>query len=672
MPIAWRLRGKIQTAALSRALSFIVKRHESLRTLIVENDKGRPTGILVDSFDQPDFLIIHDLSAVCESDPLNGSDAADRLTREIANTPFKLDADIPFRANLILLNEKDGILVLTLHHQAGDGASWNIIGRELKIAYAAFSQGTSPELEALPIQYSDWAHWQEASLKKKLAVKLRNAKERLSDIPERLTLPCDYPRHTDRNHRADYVSISLPAPTVQKLEALARSARTTVFAVLVAIYGATLSRIAGQSTVAIGSPISGRTRTETEQLVGFFLNTLVIPLAVDPVITATELIQRAKTQLEAAFIDQDLPFELLVEEMGVARSLDHTPIFQTMLSFQNQGGSNFEFFGLEVEQIQIGQATTKFDLTLVLTPAANGDLSGVMEYDADLFEENNVKNWASSFMQLATAVANAPERPLIELEMLTPLARANVINESKGASVNLSNQVADLASQFALQVHQTPASEALLFEQDQQWAHLSFAELDTRSNQLARHLLALGVGTDQVVAVLLDRSPQMIIAMLAILKAGAAYLPLDPDLPISRLRFMLKDSQTQILLTSSARPELLNVGVAAEQELGSPADSLRPSLRVLDLNDAATLELVAALAASAISQAERSQPLLAEHLAYLIYTSGSTGTPKGAGNTHQAVVNRLLWMQEVMNLGGQDRVLQKTAIGFDVAVWEWF
>ena len=672
MPIALRLKGSIDIKALSLALVSIIERHESLRTLIVENDAGYPTGILVDSIKQPDFLVIDDLIYLHESNSKKISNTVNRLIQETANTPFKLDTEIPFRAKLFLLAHNNSILVLTMHHHAGDGASWNIISRELNLAYTAFTLGKAAHLEALSIQYSDWAHWQEISLKKKLKEKLQKAKKRLIGLPERLTLPCDHPRHIDRHHRAGYVAIELDARTVKKLDALARSANTTVFATLLAMYGATLGRIAGQSSIVIGSPTSGRTRTETEQVVGFFLNTLVVPICVDFSVTTSQLIKTTKAQLEAAIVDQDLPFELLVEEMGVARSLDHTPIFQAMISFQNQGVSNFKLANIEIENLPIGQATTKFDLTLVLEPLANGAISGVMEFDADLYDENSVKTWAGSFIQLTEAAAHAPDLCLAEIPIMDPAARRTVAAESKGSLRDLSGHATNLASLFGQQVQQSPDRCALLFEKDHQWEQISYKELDARANQLARYLISLKVAADQIVAVLLDRSPQMIIAMLAVLKTGAAYLPLDPDLPASRLNFMLGDSRAKVLLTSSEKRVLVTKTITLSGEIASHVNTSLSETAVIVLDDAMTIAFLNDLSSKALLVKEQINSVLPMHLAYLIYTSGSTGTPKGAGNTHQAVVNRLLWMQDIMRLDSGDRVLQKTAIGFDVAVWEWF
>ncbi len=665
MPIAKRLHGAINKDALALALCLIIERHETLRTLITESENGHPVGILAAAPNQSDILEITDVSLLTLSNSEECADLVARLISEEASLPFNLATDIPFRARLIVISPTEHVLLLTMHHHAGDGTSWAIIGHELKHAYAAFNLAQSPKLPELQIQYSDWAHWQEAALKKKLEAKLKRSKERLLDVPERLTLPMDHPRNPDRVHRAGYVHINILASTVHGMEALARASKTTFFTTLLAAYGVLVSRIAGQSTVVIGSPVSGRTRSETEPLVGFFLNVLAIPVVTNTQSTIRDLINQTKIQVESAIVDQDLPFELLVENMEVSRSLDHTPIFQTMLSYQNQGHADFYLTGTSTESVQVGQATTKFDLTLALEPQTCGDVSGVFEYDADLFDQANVEHWAQCFVNLTKAMISAPEMPVVSLPMTSHTDRKAILDASCGLQVNNSAQPHNLAGLFARQVGLTPEASALFFESHTGHDSMTFEQLDVKSNQLAHYLLEKGIGSDQVVAILLVRSPEMIVAMLAVLKAGAAYLPLDPEHPASRLQFMLTDSQASLLLSTSTRAHMLLEHV---RELSSVV--AMPEW--LDLFDTEVQQTLQALPSTEISEHARTCSLRPEQLAYLIYTSGSTGTPKGVGNTHHAVVNRLVWMQDTLRLDSNDRVLQKTAIGFDVAVWEWF
>lgn len=663
MPVAVRLHGVINTQALANSLRLILERHESLRTLITESNSGHPTGLLADVPQAKDTLRIVNLKDQYQAHDNQTTDIINRLIREETATPFNLSNEIPFRSTLLVITATDHVLLMTMHHHAGDGSSWAIIGKELALAYAAFNNGLLPELPECQIQYSDWARWQEAVLKKKLNAKLARAKERLLGAPEKLTLPLDHARHPDRPRRAGYVPFHIPVGIAQGLEKLAQKSSATFFTALIATYGIFLSRISGQSMVVIGSPVSGRTRTEVENTVGFFLNTVAIPVLTHHNSTTHDLILQTKHQVASALVDQDIPFELLVEEMGVTRSLDHTPVFQTMLSFQNQDHADFSLEGTSAQVMPVGMTTTKFDLTLALEPLASGDVSGVFEYDADLFHESSVNNWSISFSSLLEAMVHAPDSPLYSLCMTSPSQRADILEASGGPVRDLSAQPLNLPALFAAQAVASPDEQALIFELSaEQHASMSYAELDARSNQLARLLMASGCGPDHVVAVLLNRSPELIVAMLAVLKAGAAFLPLDPALPSSRLQFMLADSQSRLLL--SADRQL--------QQFASTPKSVFAMPDHWDLEDPRIVSQLGALSSAEIVVQERSRALMPDHLAYLIYTSGSTGTPKGVGNTHQAVVNRLLWMQDTLRLVRNDRVLQKTAIGFDVAVWEWF
>ena len=452
MPLALRFTGKLNKEALGQALKLITERHESLRTLITESDSGYPIGLLSEGPHFNDLLRVIDLKDEYQAHQHQIHDITNRLIREEASTPFNLSNDIPFRATLLELTSVEHILMLTMHHHAGDGSSWSIIAQELKIAYAAFNRNSLPDFPEPQIQYSDWARWQETVIKKKLDVKLVRTKERLSGLPERLTLPLDRPRHADRSHQAGYVQLHIPVHVAQGMESLARELGTTFFTVLLAAYGVFLSRIAGQSTVVIGSPVSGRIRSEVEQTVGFFLNTLTIPVSTRVQSTARDLVIQAKHQVESALVDQDIPFELLVEEIGVTRSLDHTPIFQTMLSYQNQGQADFSLDGTTVEVIPVGMNTTKFDLTLALEPLDSGDVRGVFEFDADLFNDSSVNKWSASFSMLLESMVNTPDSPVMALCMTDASQRADIIEESSGPVRDLSSQPLTLAALFAAQV----------------------------------------------------------------------------------------------------------------------------------------------------------------------------------------------------------------------------
>jgi non-ribosomal peptide synthetase component F len=622
MPLVLRLQGSVNTTALEQALHAILERHEALRTIIIEGEGGDPQGYVLEMPATPLLKVID-----CMHWPLSERAAqVDEQVKQLVGTPFDLSADCSLRAQCLLISPQESILAIVMHHQAGDGVSMGVFTKELAQAYAAYCQGQAPTWSALPVQYSDWAAWQQLTPEAELATKIAHARTRLQAVPESLTLPLDRPRHAHRARRAAYLPITFSPALTNALEALAQAQSTTLFAVLLAAYGSTLARLAGQSTVVIGAPVAGRTRMEVEEVIGFMVNTLALPLQLDPQATGQTMIARAKATIEAALIDQDLPFERLVDELGVARSLAQTPLFQTMFAFQADAPALLALNDLVVTQEEVMLPTAKFDLTLALAPTPTGAIQGALEYDADLFDQGSVRAWAQAFTQLVSALVQDPSQAICTLPLLTPDERTALLAASAGPVVELPQAQLTLPALFAAQVAKAPQATALIFG-DQQ---MSYAMLDAASNQLARHLIAQQIGPDQIVAILLDRSFNMIVAMLGILKAGAAYLPLDPDYPVARLEFMLRDSGARLLITTEQRAAILQDTWQVEQAL---TESHLPELPpILDLDHLATQQQLSTYASTAITDQERLQSLQAEHLAYLIYTSGSTGVPKGAGN----------------------------------------
>ncbi len=697
IPAVLRLRGPLDIEALGQALTAVVVRHAPLRTVIKESQDGLPVGYLLPAPSPGQLLGVWNL---CESASIESTERDAGLTQRIRDAgikPFDLATDFLLRAELLLIAPHDAVLTITVHHQASDGLSGNILFRELGEAYDAYLGGHVPLWAALPIQYSDWAAWQESSLGKGQSDEIERAKRRLADAPELLTLPLDHPRDVNRARRAQYLPVTVPSTLTQALEKLAQHQHTTLFVVLLAALGATLARLARQDTIVIGSPVAGRNRAETENLVGFLVNTMAVPVSVAGPCSGHELIARVRAEVEASLVEQDVPFDRLVEELGVSRSLGHTPVFQTMLAFQTQGEIAACFSGLTSTFQPVALATAKFDLTLYIGLDAAGALIGNLEYDADLYDAASVTIWIGAFRQFLTSFVQTPSALVTTLPLLDPAQHAAQLIAAAGPKIALQPEPLTLAARFSAQASKTPGATALIFENSEtlqfgvpqrtsaqqaslqqaslqqpslqpsslqqsalQHASMTYAALDTASNKLARYLILQGIGPEHIVAILLDRSPEMIIAMLAVLKAGAAYLPLDPGYPHSRVAFMLGDSRASRLITTTSR----DVALRAAGQHALP--------ETIDLQDAALARQIDALSADPVTDQERVCPLLPEHLAYLIYTSGSTGTPKGAGNTHRAIVNHMDWMQDALQLSGTDRVLQKTAIGFDVAVWEWF
>ncbi|MDN3988603.1 non-ribosomal peptide synthetase [Zwartia vadi] len=671
LPFAVRLQGSVRVEALKLALISLLERHQPLRTLMKQAGDGEIYGVLhpIDStinilqIFTPESFLKHTGREVSTCD----RSIVDAFITYANNLAFDLERDLSIRAMLLEISPTDSVLVITLHHQAGDGLSSVQLFDELGKAYQAYALGQAPEWAPLNVEYSDWAVWHTAKIENRIQEKIERAKARLADAPEYLSLPLDFPRDNSREKRAGYVRQQVESKIVQGLEKFARIEQTTLFTAILAGYATLLSRLSRQQSVVIGSPVGGRTTREAESLVGYFVNTIVTPVTIGHETSGSDLLRQTHQQLTAALSDQDMPFERLVEELNIPRSLGQTPIFQAMLAYQTDRPLALDLPGLQCAIQPVTLAHAKFDLTLYLTPLESGAMECVFEYDADLFEQDSVQRWADAFVQLLDALQDTPEQPIAQLSWMTEDQVQETIKNSSGLLCERSPEPLTLVERFEAQVKRTPEGCALMFEitdndsvalNDHLIDTVTYRQLDERSNQFARHLLAQGIRGDDVVAILLERGPDTIIAMLGALKAGAAYLPLDPEVPIERLSFMVDDSKTRALVTTTKQQQRFESKVL--------------TATVLVIDDPSVDAVIRSRHHSSIREEERASPLLPEQLAYLIYTSGSTGTPKGAGNTHRAIVNHMDWIQSEMRLRPNDRVLQKTAIGFDVAVWEWF
>jgi non-ribosomal peptide synthetase component F len=580
--------------------------------------------------------------------------------------PFDLSAELSIRAHITELSANELIVTITLHHQAGDGASVLVLLRELSEAYASFCRGHAPAWEPLRIQYSDWAVWQQASLQHDLDSKIARAKMRLANAPESLTLPLDHPRDPNRVRRAGYAPISIPSTVMQALEFVARQEGTTLFVVILSAYATFLGRLAGQQDVVIGSPVAGRNRIETESLIGFLVNTLALPVSLSNNCTTKDLISRTRLSVEEALIDQDLPFDRLVESLGVARSLAHTPLFQAMFAWQPKSNIEFELSGLECHFETVVPPNAKFDLTLFLAPSDDGPCIGGFEYDADLFDAGVVGSWAQSFVTLLAGLCDSPDNLIYELPLLDARGINGQVAMSQGPVVSLAQEPASLPELFERSAKEHPDAVAVAYESQR----LTYSELNARANQLARHLRSKDIGPDQIVAILLDRSPAMVVSILAALKIGAAYLPLDPDYPAARLEFMLSDSEADILLTTRRGHDTLLKGIFEARAQGAEMvanDSDCLPQEILFLEDDQVAHLVEAYASSNIRPEERTERVYPEHLAYLIYTSGSTGRPKGVGVSRRSQAQMVLEHKRQLDIRLGDRCLQVARPAFDVA-----
>ncbi|MGY0055243.1 non-ribosomal peptide synthase/polyketide synthase [Streptomyces sp. LZ34] len=646
MPLALRLTGGLDRAALSAALRDVVARHESLRTVFPEGADGSPCQRVV---------AVDEARPVLEAVRVSEAELREAVAAEAARG-FDLTVDVPLRASLFTPDDSTHVLVVVLHHIASDGWSMAPLARDVAAAYEARAAGRAPRWEPLPVQYADYALWQrellgdESDPDSLLRRQIDYWTAALAGLPEQLELPTDRGRPTAASYRGAGVPVSVDARVHQGLADLARASGASVFMVAQAAFATLLSRLGAGTDIPIGSPIAGRTDEALDDLVGFFINTLVLrtDLSGDP--TFRELIGRVRETDLSAYAHQDVPFEHLVEVLNPARSTSRHPLFQVMLTLQNNVPAEARLTGLTLAEEATPIATAKFDLSLSLreTESAEGrpaGLVGVFEYATDLFHRVTVEEMAERFDRLLAAVVAAPDRPIGALDILSPREREDLLDGWQGPRAEVAPR--PLAELFEEQAARTPEATALVCEQ----VRLDYAELNARANRLARFLIGRGAGPEDVVGLVLPRSVDMVVAMLAVLKTGAAYLPVDPRYPAGRIAAMLDDAEPAVVVTD-----------------GSVLSSVPGDATAVVLEDVA--DLVARESDHNVPDGQRRSGLLPDHPAYVIYTSGSTGKPKGVVVTHGAISGHLSWMAEAYPLSGADKVLARTSFSFDAAVWE--
>ncbi len=634
LPAILRVRGRLDVAAFRRACDEVMRRHEVLRAVFPEID-GQPR--LVVRPEVPAALEVHDLT--------DGTETQVRARGEsFFSRPFRLAEGPLLRLELLRLRGDEAVALLSMHHIVSDQWSMGVLLREVLTLYAAFAEDRDSPLPALCVQYPDFARWQQEALDREAErAGLDYWTRQLDGAPAELALSLARPRPPEKSYRGAVQALEIAPAVVRQLRALGRGEGATLFMVLAGAFQVLLSRLSGAEDVVIGTPVANRRLPELEPLIGLFVNTLALrtDLSGDP--SFRELLQRVSRVCLDAYEHQDVPFERLVEALNPERSLARTPIFQVGFGLQNVPFPAWTGGGLHVEPLPADAGTAKFDLELLLTEDGES-IKGRLEYSLDLFDEATARRIAQYFQRVLAGLAADPDQRVSRLPLLDEAERCQVLALGDGGAREWPG--AGLIHQcFEAQAQATPGAEAVRFE----GAGLTYAELDRRANQLAHRLRRLGVGRDVVVGVCMERSVEMVVSLLATLKAGGAYLPLDPGYPGSRLEFMLGDAGVPVLLTQ------------------------RRVLAGLPAVKAAVLcveELAGELAREPGSRPEAEVD--GADLAYVIYTSGSTGQPKGVMNVHAGIRNRLLWMQDTYRLDASDRVLQKTPFSFDVSVWEFF
>jgi amino acid adenylation domain-containing protein len=641
LPVAVRLSGRLNVAALGRTLGEIVRRHESLRTSFRMRD-GQPVQIIAPPAELE--LPVTDLGHLPESERM--TEARSRCSED-ARRPFDLERGPLFRLSLLRLGEEDHVLLFTMHHIVSDGWSMGVLVREVVELYTAFAGGEPSPLPELAIQYADFAHWQRTHLAGEvLETHWQYWKRQLGGTLPVLELPTDRPRPSVQSFRGASLTLELPASLVEGLNALARREGVTLFMLLLAAFKATLHRYTGQEDIVVGSPIANRNRVETEGLIGFFVNTLALRTDLSGSPTFLELLRRVRTVALEAYAHQDMPFEQLVEQLQPDRSTSRHPLFQVMFQLGNAPMGDASLPGLTLQAVETERATTQFDLSIDIAEGEDG-LLAVAEYSTDLFDAATVERVLGHFRNVLERVAENPGESIARVPLLSEAERKQLLARWSGADVR---RPADkcLHELFAEQAAREPEAVAVVAG----GGRLTYAALDSRANQLARHLRGRGVGPETRVGVLLERTPEMVVALLAVLKAGGAYVPLDPSYPRGRLAFILKDAGASVLITQARLKELL-------------PETKAEGIHVVCLD--AEREAVAGQSTS--NPAAVARP---ENLAYVVYTSGSTGRPKGVAVTHASLVSHQSAVREAYGLSPEDRVLQFASLGFDVAAEEIF
>lgn len=631
-----RLTGRLNIDILEQTINAIIQRHESLRTTfpVVE---GKPIQKIAPSLKIK--LLVINLKDISQ-------DQIDKQIIEELQKPFDLTQSPLLRCTLFDLGYENYILVNVFHHIIIDGWSKGILFKELSKFYQAFLSNSTVDLPELPIQYADFAVWQRQWLQGEiLENQLNYWKKQLTGAPPLLELPTDKPRPATANFRGHSISFQINSELTEKLKLLSQKSGVTLFMTLLAALNTLLFRYSGQDDILIGTPTANRNRQEIEPLIGFFVNTLVLRNSLEGNPTFSGLLQQARNVVLEAYANQDVPFEQVVDGLEIERSLSYNPLFQVMFALQNAPLNALELPNLKAQYLAVEQQRIKFDLSLVLEEIETEKgayLEGFWEYDSDLFTPERITRMVGHFQTLLKGIVANPQQTIGELPLLTESEKQQLLVEWNQTQTSYPDHYC-IHQLFEEQVVKTPDAIAVIDGEKS----LTYEQLNQKANQLAYYLQNLGVKTEDLVGICIERSVLMIIGLLGILKAGAAYIPLDPNYPSERLAYMLEDSAVSVLLTQE------NLVDTLPNYLGT-IFCLDQDGKILDHHP----------------QDNLLHPMTSENLAYVIYTSGSTGKPKGVLIQHQSLLNLVSWHQNAFDITTIDRVTQLAGIAFDASVWE--
>ncbi len=665
MPMAVRMVGQLDVDALERALNEIIRRHEVLRTTFAD-EGGEPYQVI-----HPEMRLevpVEDLSDLPQAER---EARALELARAEVRKPFNLAEGPLLRARLLKMDEDEHIAVLVLHHIVADAWSIGVFLGELAALYNAFVAGQPSPLPELPIQYADYAVWQRNWLQGEVLEKqLAYWREKLAGAPPLLELPTDRPRPAIQTANGATHNFVIPKDLADELNRLSKQENVTLFMTLLAGFKLLLARYAGMEDISVGSAIANRTRGETERLIGFFVNTLVLRTDLSGNPAFVDLLARVRETALGAYAHQDIPFEMLVDELQPERNLSHTPLFQVGFALQNTPLNAQELPDLRLEPLALDAGSAKYDITLTLTEGESG-IVGSAEYNTDLFDASTIERMMRHYVRLLEAAVADPERPAFYLPMLTPEEETLILRDWNQTATPYPETV--IHALFEEQARQRPHAPAAIFGDRQ----LTYDELNRKANQLAHYLIERGVGPETIVGISTLRSLEMVVGILGILKAGGAYLPIDPTYPPERIRYMIEDSGIGILLTQSVLRKQYSVfsvqyseseqasELNTEHSTDAPQDDAASapalSLQVIYLDELNTEHY---------PTTNPNVPLTPDNLAYVIYTSGSTGRPKGTLLPHRGLGNLADVHHRNFEMTEGKRVLQFSPFSFDASVWE--
>jgi amino acid adenylation domain-containing protein len=636
IPCGLRFRGVLDLDALNRSFQEIIRRHEVLRTSLI-NVEGAPKGLLRSASDWS-----LEVRSLLETPVALREEEVKRIASAEARRRFDLSSGPLVRACLVVLGAQDHALIVNIHHIAADGWSLGVLTAELTQLYEAFRKGQASPLPDLPIQYADYAHWHRRHVENgAFQSDISYWRKQLRGPLPVIDLPTDRPRPATISYRGASCQQFLESNVQESIRTFGIAGRTTPFVILLSAFKILLFRYTSQTDVIVGSATAGRSRTELEQLIGLFINNLVLRTYLSGNTTGREVISRVRDTVLSAFAHENAPLDHLVDVLHPHRELNRTPLFQVMFILQNFAASWPELTGVTIEPLEFDPGTSRYDLTIEACEDQHHKLRLIWQYNTDLFDASTIERMQQNYLQVLEQMMAQPQLPISDLPIISAAERSQLTAPLERTAYP------DLCIHewFAQQAARTPDAVALVCGSER----LSYRQLQVRANRLANRLRAMGVGPDVLAALCLRRSADMLVAVLAVLTAGGAYVPLDPQYPSERLAFMLEDSGAAVLVTEEP---LLD---------GLPL----PTVPLICLDR----EHASLFAESPVSPAAG---VSSQHLAYVIYTSGSTGKPKGVEVTHRSVVNLLAAMQREFNVGPQDRLLAVTTLSFDIAGLELF